>query len=137
MTIAIDTVCTHAQLCDEVGGTEILEAVLTQQLEEEATASDRTEGIREAALAEVMDSLRVRVPPVLESDLYDVTQLRRAVIWNSLMRIYGMAMAGEGDAFHIRWSDYRKRYQSEITSLKPTVSGGVVSSVFSIAMERR
>ena len=137
MTIAIDSVCTHAQLCDEVGGTQVLEPLLSQQLEEQATASDRTKAIREAALAEVMDALRSRTPPVYEADLSDVTQLRRAVIWNSLARIYGMAMAVEGDAFSLRWGDYRKSYRTEITNLKPTVRGGPMAAFNTITLSRR
>lgn len=137
MTIAIDSVCTHAQLCDEVGGTQVLEPLLSQQFEEQATASDRTKPIREAALAEVMDALRSRTPPVYEADISDVTQLTRAVIWNSLARIYAMAMAVDGDAFSLRWNDYKKSYRTEITNLKPTVRGGAVAAFNTITLTRR
>lgn len=137
MAISIDTVLTHQQLADEVGGTQVLEPLLSKQLEETVTVGDRTKAIREAALSEVLDALRVRVPPINEGDLSDVTQLRRSVLFNALARIYRMSMSIEGDAFYLLWSDYSKRYKAEITALKPLLRGNPIGSVFSIALNRR
>lgn len=137
MAISIDSVLTHQELADEVGGTQVLEPLLSKQLEETVTVGDRTKAIREAALSEVLDALRVRVPPINEGDLSDVTQLRRSVLFNALARIYRMSMSIEGDAFYLLWSDYSKRYRAEITALKPLLRGNPIGSVFSIALNRR
>lgn len=137
MAISIDSVLTHQELADEVGGTQVLEPLLSKQLEETVTVGDRTKAIREAALSEVLDALRVRVPPINEGDLSDVTQLRRSVLFNALARIYRMSMSVEGDAFYLLWSDYSKRYKAEITALKPLLRGNPIGSVFSIALNRR
>lgn len=138
MTISVDDVCTHANLCDEVGGTGVLEPILPAGWEGEATSANRTLSVRTAALNEVLRALERRVPPIREADLSDVTELRTAVTYNALSRLYAMAMSSADSPFGLRYKDFQQRYRDEITGMQPAVaSGAATANTFSISMERR
>lgn len=132
MTIAVDDVCTHAQLANEVGGEDELENILPTSYAG-SSATPRT-----LALSDVVKSLSRRTPPIREGDLQDVTQLRDAVAYGALERIYRAAMTGPDSPHAALQRVYERKYQAECLGLTPTLAAdGARGSAFSITMERR
>lgn len=131
MTIAIDDVCTHADLASEVGGTAVLEDMLPS----EWAGSSAT--AREAALRDVLTSLRRRTPAIREEHLLDVTELRDAVAYGALERIYRAAMTTP-DGLHAEQRKlYSSRFDDECAGLVPTLLDDEEGSAFSFSLERR
>jgi hypothetical protein len=132
MTIAIDSVCTHAELAAEFGGEEELENLLPTSWAGSSALA------RENALRDVLTYLERRTPPVRSTDLADVTQLRRAVCYGALERIFAQAMTTADSVNAIRRKTYEQKFNDECSHLSPTVSvAGSRASAFSFSMERR
>lgn len=132
MTIAIDSVCTHEQLADEIGGTAELENLLPESFAGESTSP------RQLALHDVIKTLSRRTPPIREADLQDVTELRDAVRYGALERIYRSAMTGPDSPFAALQRIYERKFQAETLGLTPTIAlDGSRGSAFAISMERR
>lgn len=129
-TTDVDDVCTDAHLVAHVGQAE-LDTLIPEDW------SGSAENARQFALDEILDGLTRRQPPIEESDLDDITQLRRAVIYGALALLYRRAMNRDLDAFGVKESIYRRLYQAERESLVPSVSGGARVPVASYAIERR
>lgn len=130
--IDVDDVCTHEQLADEIGGTEELENVLPTSF---AGSSEKP---RQKALDDVLKALSRRTPPIRESDLQYVTELRDAVTYGALERIYRAATTGPDSPFSALARHYERKFQAETLGLTPTLAlDGARGSAFSIAMERR
>jgi hypothetical protein len=133
MTIAVDTVCTHAQLQTEIGSAREIARLIPPEL----SASSAT--FREAALADVIKALSRRAPPVYEADLADVTDLRDAVAYGAAERLYRLSLTGaaDTDAQAAKWRYYRDRFRDELDALAPSVGNGSTAAVGAIQVSRR
>lgn len=131
MAINVEEVVTHDQLADEVGGA----AALAQLLPDE-WAGDSTKA-RQSALDRVVAALGRRAPPIRETDLRDVTELKRAVLLGSAEHVFRMGMHAPDDAFGSRQRVYERDFWSEVNALQPTVNDGGQGAVMSIGFYRR
>lgn len=114
----VNAIATDADLLDEAG--EILDHAKKPGWS--SWLADRT-----AALDDVLDALRNRTPRVYDTDLVDPTELKRAVVFRALERIFERAITGEGDVWHVRARSMGRRYATAVSALAPTVQDGVVA----------
>lgn len=131
-TINVDTVATHDELADEVGGHEVLSRLLAK------SADSDTKTVRRLALEAVMKSFGRRTPPILAEDLADVTELRDAVVWGAAMRTYRNAMTSGDDTalWTKKYEIYRELFGDELAYLMPTVNSEI-RVARSVSVERR
>lgn len=113
--IDVDNVCTHADLGDHVGLTA-LEGVLP------AEWGGSSEPARAGALRDVLKSLGRRTPPVGEADLQDPTELRDAVAYGALERIFRQAMTTPDSVWSTQRKVFDERFKSEMLGLQVTVA---------------
>lgn len=132
MTIAIDSVCTDRHLETEVGGASALANLLAKS---EGGSSVLA---RQAALDDTMRALRRRAPPIFEADLADVTELRAAVAYGALMRLYRQAATTPDSIFLTHAKTFAVQFEAELDGLSPTLCGGdSVGATASWSTERR
>jgi hypothetical protein len=131
MTIAIADVATHVDLANEVGSKSALDNLLNDTMSAKKAL--------ELTLADVVDHLRNRTPPIGESDIADVTQLRRVVVEGTLARLYRSNITtGDGeDVSSVKHKIYQRAYENTLAALRPDLTGGAVPASFSIAFHRR
>lgn len=113
MAIDVDTVATDADVDIELGGQLLAHVTLLPQ--------DWTDikAFRQRALDIATDALKRRTPPIFESDISDVTELRRAVVYGSCEKLYELALtnAADGEVFHAKWMHYKAMFRREVESL--------------------
>lgn len=131
----VEDVCTATQLADEIGGPEALETL------ERKTAVGATLGnelARVGALGDVLRALSRRAPPILEADLVDPAELRAAVAYGALTRLYRQAMTTPDSIFAEHAKTFAAKFDDEVGSLAPRLGDGdSTGSAFSYATERR
>lgn len=94
--------------------------------------------IRRAALQDVVDALLTRSPAVYEAQLGDATELKRAVVYRSLSKIFLSAIAVDGDVHATLQRNYEREYQAAVRARFSLTPGQVASgSGYSIRVERR
>lgn len=130
-TIAIDDVCTEADLEQEVGGSAVLQSLIPSEW------SGSAQKAREDALDDVVRALRRRTPPIREADLADVTELKMAVKFGALERLYRLAMTTSGSVHAEHRRLYSDRFSDEVNGLSPTLTDDTRGAVMSIAFHRR
>lgn len=96
-----DNICTDADLADKVGGLSELNRINKDQA--------RRDQLRQDALNDAVLALASKTPPVFDSDLSDPTELKNAVCYRTLSKLYITAITGDGD----RASTLSKNYQAE------------------------
>jgi hypothetical protein len=135
MIIDVDSVASNADLATELGSQSALDNLLTDPA---AIPSPATQA-RELALADVIDHLRNRTPPVLAGDLSDVTELGPAVICGALARLYRNNMVtGDGDDISAnKHKLYQRMFESRLSALRPTLQASLKSASASIQFSRR
>lgn len=133
MTINVETVCTHAQLDEFLGG----HLTANQRLQPAAWVDSLP--ARQYALDRVVGALKRRTPPILEGDLSNVTELRFAVMVGAAEHLHMLAASGGGDVelFAFKAKTYAKQFEDEINGLSPTLVGGSRGSTFSFSIARR
>lgn len=133
MTIDIDSVCTEAQLREHLGGQTFDSLGLLP------TGWASTEPARQHALEKVLTALRARTPPIRDTDLGDVTELRNAVLYGAKMHLYELAMtsAQEGALFLEKWRMARSQFTDELRALSPTLTDGLRGPAMSFSYARR
>lgn len=132
MSLDLESICSDTDLADEVGGPENLENLLAK------SQGGSSETARRKALEEVVRALSRRSPPIYESDLTDPTELRAAVSYGALTRLYRQAMTTPDSIFAAHAKTYASQYEDELDGLSPTVGGGdSIASAFSYGTERR
>lgn len=129
----VDTVCTHDDLASELGGVAELANLLPTSF------NGSSAGPRALALRDVLKALGRRVPPVFEEDVSDPTELRDAVAFGALERIYRSAMTTPDSVFGTQRKIYDERFKSEVLGLQVTTgsSGARAPMGIGIPMERR
>ncbi len=133
MTIDVDTVCTDEQLDEFLGG----HLTTSQNLRPQAWTDCRP--ARQHALDRILGALRRRTPPIRETDLQDVTELRTAVKLGAAEHLHMLA-ATSGDAaevFAFKAKKYAQDFESEINGLTPTLVGSLRGSTYSFGISRR
>ena len=127
---AIDTVCTDADLITQFGGEEAFGNVLPD-------GQPNAQPQRQVVFDRALTSLKNREPPVRETELVDVTELRQTVVYGAIAELCWAAMTETGD----RWEKLAKRYdglyQSELSALRPSVAVGQTAGTMSISIHRR
>lgn len=133
MTISIDDVCTHAELVAHVLSSRALAELLPDEARGSSTQA------RQNALDAVLAALRRRSPPIRESDIDDVSDLRTAVILGAMRELHFAAIvtASEGDRHWAKWKTYRDRFDDEISGMDIRVGGGAEGAPSSFSVERR
>lgn len=133
MTINVDDVCTHAELVAHVLSARALAELLPDEARGSSTQA------RQNALDAVLSALRRRSPPIRESDLDDVTDLKQAVILGTMRELHfaGIVTASEGDRHWAKWKSYRDRFDDEISGMSVSVGGGSEGAPSSFSVERR
>lgn len=127
----VDAIATDDDLVREVASKARLERANKDIAQRDA--------IRQQALQDVVDALRTRTPPVLDSMLSDPNELKRAVVYRSLSKIFLSAIAVESDVHAVLHRAYEREYQAAVRarfSVSPMM-GEASGGGFSIQVERR
>lgn len=117
MTLSVDLICTDADLAAQVGGVSEL-----NRINKDVTVRD---GLRRVALSDALSALASRVPPVFEMDLSAPSELKLAIAYRTLSKLYGTAITAEGDRSHTLAKNYAREYDGAI---KGRFSVGYVAS---------
>jgi hypothetical protein len=127
----IDDVVTDNDLVLEAGTIDKLNNIM-------AVATARRL-VLERTLADVLDSLRNRVPPIHEGSLQDVSELKRVVTYGAMADMHRkqITIGGNDDVSANMARMYQKLYESTRDALRPTVSSGQIAAPFGIALHRR
>jgi hypothetical protein len=133
VTVDIDLYCTHAELADEVGGARKLAKLVPP----DADATDPTLLVRQQSLRDVLKSLKRRTPPIIESQIGTKSELKDAVAYGALMRLYRAAMTIDTDVHAVLWKEYKNKFSAEINSLRITVEGSNTVDVPATTVFRR
>lgn len=128
MSIDVELVCTEEDLANEIGGARALDEILRDL---------KSETVRELALRDVLKSLKKRTPPIQSGDIVDPTELKEAVIYGSLARLYRDAMTTADDIYALKMKHFDKKYSSEMSNLSVTVTDHLRGAVRSWSMDRR
>lgn len=136
MTIDVNEVCTDENLIEEVGGAEALSNLLSRSLGNDSTLA------RRAALNDVLRMLSRRAPPITDADIVDPTELRAAVAYGALTRLYRQAITTSDSVFALHAKTYQTQFDDEVNGLRPTVAddeldGDIHASAWSFGTERR
>lgn len=133
MTIDLEDVCTEAQLAEHLGVQTIDSIGLKPR------GWDTCEPARRAALDKVIAALKSRTPPIRDTDLADVTELRNAVLFGAKAHLYELAMssATEGALFLEKWRIAHKQFTDEVRGLAPTLTDGIRGPAMSFSYARR
>lgn len=91
---------------------------------------------RQLTLDDLLDRLKNRVPPIHETDLIDLEQLRIPCVYGAVARLYRRAMTTGDDVFSVKHRFYIKDYDRRVADLRPTVTGGRVAAPSSIKTHR-
>jgi hypothetical protein len=143
VTIDVETVCTDADLETHTLGKNNLQKLLPNewladpdQPYHAETNVKSTLIPRQHVLGEVLEHLRKRRPPIYETDLADVTQLKTVVSYGSLAVIYGGAEQYEDSPNAERAKRFQKKYADELSGLQPDVIAGATTSSLSVRISR-
>ena len=128
-TADVDDVATDLDITDEIG-----------EVPFGRLARDSSDGqkARQRALDDVLDKLRNRVPPIRETDLSDISELRFVVVYGAVARLYRSSMTtGDGsDVNSAKFQFYNKQYERRSDELRPTVTGNRIAAPASIKLNR-
>lgn len=113
MAIALDDVCTEAQLDEFLGGQ------LAQQISLCPGGWANAEPARAYALRRTLQVLARRTPPILESEISVPAELHDAVVFGACARIFNLAMtsAGESEVMFHQSRAYQKQWQDEVDTI--------------------
>lgn len=129
-SLDVDDICTEAHLVAELGGD-------VGRLERAMKTSSARDAMRASALQDVVDHLATRSPPVRDTDLTDPTQLKSAVCYRALSKIFLTGITQEGDVSDVLSKRFEVAYKAAV-AVRFTVSPGVSSpSGRSFSYERR
>ena len=102
----VDLIATDDDLVSEVASRPRLDRAMKDVAQRDA--------IRKAALQDVLDALATRTPAVAEQMLLDPAELKRAVVYRSLAKIYLSAIAVDGDVHATLNRNYEREYQAAV-----------------------
>lgn len=126
----VDTIATDADLIAEVASKARLDRAMPDITQRDA--------IRARSLQDVVDALGTRSPPLRDTDLADPNELKQAVVYRSLSKIFLSAVAVDGDVHSTLSRAYEREYQAGVRrSYTLAPSGAAGSSGFTFRLERR
>ena len=144
-TIDVEDVCTDADLEGYVLGKTNLQNLLPEDpawltdpdADYDYDANPRVATIvRQQALDDVLEALAKRRPPIRETDLLDVTELKRPVAFGALHRLYTGQIQHEDSPNVAKAKHYCKAYEGAMAALQPSVLQGATASSLSVRMHR-
>lgn len=100
--LVANNICTDADLADKVGGLSELNRINKDQA--------RRDQLRQDALNDAVLALASKTPPIFDSDLSDPTELKNAVAYRTLSRLYLTALARDGDRAATLSENYQREY---------------------------
>lgn len=125
----VQTIATDDDLVAEVASRARLERAMPNIAQRDA--------LRSAALEDVLHALETRAPPIHAAALSAPVELKRAVVYRTLAKLFMAAVAVEGDVHHVLARHYEREYQGAVRarfSVSPLATG---SSGYSFSVERR
>lgn len=125
----VNAIATDEDLIAEVASKARLDRAMPNVLQRDA--------IRVAALGDVLGALATRSPAVLDTHLAAPAELRRAVVYRALAKIFMAAVAVEGDVHHLLSKNYEREYQAAVRMRFSLAPGQAGPSGSSFRMERR
>ena len=133
--IDVSTIVTHADIVRELGSERELRNVLTP---DPSDPTDPTKPLRIEAYRDVLKALERRTPPITESMLTSLDDLKDAIRYGTLARLYRLAITADGDAFSVQWKHWQREFNAEVNGLRVKVTDGDVDAgnLF-IPMQRR
>lgn len=134
----VETVCTHAELAEELAaGSEGLArlAKLTGSVDDGSGST--TAPMRQRAMEETLKAFYRRTPPIEEQHLRDKSQLRDAVIYGALERLYEEASGSAEDAYAMKAKSFGRRFRNEVSNMRPKLVDSGRGPVLSYPMGRR
>lgn len=130
MTLDVDTIATDADLIAEVASKARLDRAMPSVAQRDA--------IRRGALQDVVTALGTRTPAVAEQMLVEPVQLKKAVVYRALSKIFLAAIAVEGDVHAVLRANYEREYQAAVRAPFSIRPGNQPSaSGYSVRVERR
>jgi hypothetical protein len=143
MTIDVADVATDTDLEAYTGGKNNLQKLLPDEWltdpEEEYDAETNPKLAlipRQQTLATILAALKSRRPPILETDLQDVTELKRPVIFGALEIIYRASIQHDDSPNVERAKAFGKMFSDALNALQPSVLHGASASSMSIRISR-
>lgn len=134
MVFDVNIYATHQDLVDELGGSE---RKLRQLLPPDADPSDPSKAVREGAARDTFKALGRRTPPITPGMVAVPSELRDAVVYGALARLYRGAITVDGDANSLLWRDYQRRFDGEVSGVRLSITGGPSTFPMSMPMIRR
>lgn len=128
-TLDVDDIASDADLASAIGGSAKLNRAMPSSTERDA--------IRAKALLDLLEDLKMRSPPVYDTNLSDPTELKDAVVYRSLVLITRFATAVPGDTWHVLGMAFDKDYQRASKRLYTLTDGLVAPGGLTLVLERR
>ena len=114
-TNAVADIVTDTDLSNEIGEDQF--TALTPKVNDGLNA-------RQLTLDDLLDKIRNRVPPILESNLVTLEEIRIPCVYGAIARLYRKNMTTGDDVFSKKAKHYQDEYNSRVQDLRPTVTGG-------------
>lgn len=136
MAIDVDDVCTEADLESHTLGRSNLQDIIPNDWLDETLGRKSAAQARQQVLTEILGMLRMRRPPILETQLADLTELKLCVCFGTLAMLYMGAATNEDSPYMKKAKHFYDRYKTERDALQPTVLLGATTSSLSFTMMR-
>lgn len=128
-SINVDDICTDADLANEVGGAPQLD-----RINRDVSQRDK---FRAQALDDVIAALSSRSPPVSFEDLSIPSELRTAVCYRALSKLYVREITAAGDRNHVLSKDFQESYLAAMRAGFTMSQGQTSPPGGSFSFERR
>ncbi len=127
-TNAVGTIVTDSDITEEIGEDEFGNL---------APSANDGLSARQLTLNDILNQLKNRVPPINESSLVDLEQLRIPCVYGAVARLYRKSITTGDDVFAMKAKLYTKLYDDRVSELRPIVTGGRVAAPSSIRTFRQ
>jgi hypothetical protein len=134
--IDVEDVATDTDLEVYTLGRSNLQALLPDEWFSETLNRKSGANARQQALDDILATLKQRRPPIRDTELADLTELKPAVCYGALAILYQGAATHEDSPHMVRGKSYASRFASEKQALQPSVMLGSTASSLSIRMSR-
>jgi len=132
----VEDVATDADLEDYTLGRANLQDLLPEEWLDEALNRKSAAQLRLRILEDVLTLLKQRRPPIRDTDLTDLSELKQAVCFGTLATLYQGAATHENSPHVARAKSYLSMFTAEKISLQPSVALGSTASSLSVRMSR-
>lgn len=132
----VTTIVTHADIVEEMGSERELRNIITP---DPSDRDDPTRPFRVLAYRDILKVLERRSPPITESMLTNLDDLKDAIRYGTIARLYRQAVTAEGDAFYVQWKHWQGQFNAEVNGLRVRVAeaGDVDASNLTFPVFRR